>query len=163
MERAKSIVHLSCEPLVLSNVLREATHLETALRGLVYPDGLVCSGSSGNNLFFSDMIFVIRKRRKGVKVVSKRSSFGFTSQLATALFRIILPGPILRYFTNDHLITEKGRPTYGILTMHRNRMTHKSGFFLRFTLRSLSEVAWHKAQLERGTSHLARHHGIQLS
>lgn len=31
MERAKSIVHLSCDPLVLSNVLREATHLETAL------------------------------------------------------------------------------------------------------------------------------------
>jgi len=28
MERAKSIVHLSCDPLVLSNVLREATHLE---------------------------------------------------------------------------------------------------------------------------------------
>lgn len=31
MERAKSIVHLSCDPLVLSNVLREATHLERAL------------------------------------------------------------------------------------------------------------------------------------
>lgn len=31
MERAKSIVHLSCDPLVLSNVLREATHLEGAL------------------------------------------------------------------------------------------------------------------------------------
>jgi hypothetical protein len=31
MEHAKSIVHLSCDPLVLSNVLREATHLETAL------------------------------------------------------------------------------------------------------------------------------------
>lgn len=31
MERAKSIVHLSCDPLVLSNVFREATHLETAL------------------------------------------------------------------------------------------------------------------------------------
>lgn len=31
MERAKSIVHLSCDPLVLSNVLREATHLETKL------------------------------------------------------------------------------------------------------------------------------------
>ena len=30
MERAKSIVHLSCDPLVLSNVLREATHLEKA-------------------------------------------------------------------------------------------------------------------------------------
>lgn len=30
MERAKSIVHLSCDPLVLSNVFREATHLETA-------------------------------------------------------------------------------------------------------------------------------------
>ena len=28
MEGAKSIVHLSCDPLVLSNVLREATHLE---------------------------------------------------------------------------------------------------------------------------------------
>lgn len=33
MERAKWIVHLSCDPLVLSNVLREATHLEIALRG----------------------------------------------------------------------------------------------------------------------------------
>lgn len=31
MERAKSIVHLSCDPLVLSNVFREATQLETAL------------------------------------------------------------------------------------------------------------------------------------
>ena len=28
MERAKSIVYLSCDPLVLSNVLREGTHLE---------------------------------------------------------------------------------------------------------------------------------------
>lgn len=31
MERAKWIVHLSCDPLVLSNILRKATHLETAL------------------------------------------------------------------------------------------------------------------------------------
>ena len=31
MERTKSIVHLSCDPVVLSNVFREATHLETAL------------------------------------------------------------------------------------------------------------------------------------
>ena len=31
MERARWIVHLSCDPLVLSNVFREATHLETAL------------------------------------------------------------------------------------------------------------------------------------
>ena len=38
-------------------------------------------------------------------------------QLATTLFRIIPPRPI-RYFTNDHLIPEKCRPTYGILTMH---------------------------------------------
>lgn len=72
-----------------------------------------------------------------MKVVSKRSSFGFTCQLATALFRIIPPRPILRYFTNDHIITEKGRPTYGILTMHLNRMTYKSGF----SFVSLSEVA----------------------
>lgn len=32
MERAKSIVHLSCDPLVLSNVFREATHLESPFR-----------------------------------------------------------------------------------------------------------------------------------
>ena len=31
MERAKSIVYLSCDPLVLSNVLREGTHLKARL------------------------------------------------------------------------------------------------------------------------------------
>ena len=36
MEHAKSIVHLSCDPLVLSNVLHEATHLEI---GLLYVRG----------------------------------------------------------------------------------------------------------------------------
>lgn len=78
---------------------------------------------------------------------------GFACQLATALFRIIPPRPI-RYFTNDHLIPEKGRPTAVLAHTLRTCPCTEIGWPNNkvrsgFSFVSLSEVAWHKAQLEK--------------